>query len=238
MGFPLCGDLMYGGSLPAASIQSAPKNGYGYRTSELLALQCCELSFRDPIKKDNGNTFRIEEGWWSTWLQDYTKSANENPSHEATTGLFDRSSEMKGKQKSDRADDDDDSESSNKSNLKDTASLSRINLSPGKHKYVIVKASKPDILEPEWYVRSASPTECGGLYHADVARSLVEELTKMGYNTHIMGGGRIDYCDMTNHAVVYGFSYGFGKGDHEFVSLIIKKYSDIKSSFDDSDLLY
>ena len=87
---------------------------------------------------------------------------------------------------------------------------------------------------------SASPKECGGAYHADVAKSTLTELNQIGYNAVvIMGGGRIDYVKVMNHAHVYGFSYGFGKGDHEFVSLLIEKYSDnISSSFDNSDLLY
>ena len=121
---------------------------------------------------------------------------------------------------------------------KNELSLPRIQLSPGKHKYIVIKASKPNCSEPEWYVRSSTPAECGGLYHADVAKSLVEQLKQMNYAPVVVGGGRIDFCDNQKHAHVYGFSYGFGKGDHELVSQLIEKYSDFSASFDDSDLLY
>ena len=85
--------------------------------------------------------------------------------------------------------------------------------------------------------KTASPDECGGLFHADVARGLVNELNTAGFDTVVLGGGRIDYDSTKNHARVYGFSYGFGKGDHAFASLLIEQEG-INSSFDDSDALY
>ena len=55
-----------------------------------------------------------------------------------------------------------------------------------------------------------------------------------------MGGGRIDHIESEDvkHAHVFGFSYGFGKGDHEKVASIIEKYSDVIATFDNSDGLY
>lgn len=50
LGFPLCGDNVYGGT---SSI-----NG-GYVSSDMLALQCCELQFPDPDYED-GNSAEIE----------------------------------------------------------------------------------------------------------------------------------------------------------------------------------
>ena len=228
MGFPLCGDVMYGGSLPT---QHTPHHGdFGYRSSDFLSLQCCELIFRDPIQREKQNKFRLEESWWSSWLEEYTKSANDNL-HEATTGASDKSAEIRQLQNMETNDSDIDHSGKNEH-------ISNIQLCPGKNKYVIIKASKPDSTETEWYVRSSSPAECGGVYHADVANSLVKKLKKMGHNPVVKGGGRIDYCEKEGHACVYGFSYGFGKGDHEFVSLLIEKYTNISASFDDSDLLY
>lgn len=237
LGFPLCGDSMYGGSLPVPTTPTditRKGNADGYRSSEYLSLQCCELSFLDPCHNDQRNKFRLAEAWWSMWLQDYTKSTNGNTSLEATTGALDKSAELKEIQNSGVIDEEDNVIN----DIKTTIKLSRIQLCPGKHKYVIIRASKQDDAEAEWYVRSASPTECGGLYHADVAKSLVGELMRMGYKTQVMGGGRIDYDDKRNHALVYGFSYGFGKGDHEFVSHLIEKHSKISASFDNSDQLY
>jgi hypothetical protein len=37
---------------------------------------------------------------------------------------------------------------------------------------------------------------------------------------------------------VFGFSYGFGKGDHEKVASIIEEHTIIVATFDNSDGLY
>jgi 23S rRNA-/tRNA-specific pseudouridylate synthase len=89
MGFPLCGDAMYGGSIPKSTVASlASYNAFGkdvgYLNSELLALQCCELSFPDPdyvvsgkkgkitgIQSDRFNRFRLERAWWTPYLETY-----------------------------------------------------------------------------------------------------------------------------------------------------------------------
>lgn len=49
---------MYGGSeiLPHPSHQDYYHDGY--RNSEFLSLQCCELAFRDPIRPEELNTYR------------------------------------------------------------------------------------------------------------------------------------------------------------------------------------
>lgn len=233
MGFPLCGDSLYGGALTPSSIDETITDNNkpgGYKESECLCLQCCELSFRNPNEHDHMDTFRLEEAWWSTWLQEY----DQNPTlAEATTGSNDNSAKIKAMQ-----------ESSNtnivEKRQKDISKIPMCQLSPGKNKYVIIKATAESARkEPLWFIRSASPHECGGPYHADVARETVSRLNQMGFETQVMGGGRIDFNKETKQALVYGFSYGFGKGDHEFVSLLIEKYDDsISASFDDSDLLY
>ena len=55
-----------------------------------------------------------------------------------------------------------------------------------------------------------------------------------------MGGGRINFLDNNevSHAHVFGFSYGFGKGDHETVAKIIEENTDIIATSDMSDGLY
>ena len=91
-----------------------------------------------------------------------------------------------------------------------------------------------------WFVRSASPLECGGPYHANVAEEIMQQLQSLGYKADVMGGGRIDFCisEELSHAHVFGFSYGFGKGNHQMVASIIEQYTDIVSTFDNSDGLY
>ena len=123
-------------------------------------------------------------------------------------------------------------------NIIATAELpERVLLSQGSNKYIVVRAHLDN--NEEWFVRSASPEECGGPYHANVAESLLQQLHSLGYTTKVMGGGRIDYVkEKVKHAHVFGFSYGFGKGDHEKVSEIIEQHSDIIAIFDNSNGLY
>lgn len=74
----------------------------------------------------------------------------------------------------------------------------------------------------------------------NVAQDLREWIEAVGYTVAVTGGGRIDYRPNENMAVVYGFSYGFGKGDHAFASSLINKWTNgtIRASYDNSEGLY
>ena len=52
-----------------------------------------------------------------------------------------------------------------------------------------------------------------------------------------VGGGRIDYIWESARAHVYGFSYGFGKGDHAKVAYLIAQ-SGITVTYDNSNAVY
>ena len=137
------------------------------------------------------------------------------------------------------------------------AIVESVKLSPGSNKYVLARGrlnkeqqqqvNSDDFIRPSssskcdmWFVRSASPHECGGVYHSDVAQTLKSELLQHSYKiTSIQGGGRIEYDPIAGKAHVFGFSYGYGRGDHKLVSRLIKKHcSDVIATFDDSDDLY
>lgn len=237
MGFPLCGDVLYGGAKGLPHTSHSSEYQPGYVNSEKLGLHCCELEFLDPdyytnakghvngIRSDRWNTFRLEDSWWSPLLSSHSDNISDAPT---TTSDYEIASTIrKSKKKKNQL-------PSPNQNEKNTPN---IRLSPGSHKYVIIKAMQPGF-NPTWFVKSASPVECGGLYHADVAKDIVKELGSKGYDTIVTGGGRIDYDPERKHATVFGFSYGFGKGDHEFVSLLIAKDTEISSTFDNSDSLY
>jgi hypothetical protein len=125
----------------------------------------------------------------------------------------------------------------NNSNNKEVYRIPTVQLSPGVNKYVLIKATLPGSKEIKWFVKSASSKESGGTFHADVARGLLNDLSRANYDTVVCGGGRIDYDPTNQVAHVYGYSYGFGKGDHEYVSLLIQKEG-INATFDNSDNLY
>ena len=95
-GFPLVGDVQYGGAIPTSSDlyrERCAGRCEGFLDSENLALQCCSLEFLDPqppLNDDNRkdseeqcwNTFRLESAFWTPYLKRYnndvaTMSASE-----------------------------------------------------------------------------------------------------------------------------------------------------------------
>jgi len=98
-GFPLVGDAMYGGAIPQSIYIPHPSDKTDdasskkrFVDSEMLALQCCELSFLDPVLKvrekrnrresmflpplsgaEKWNKFRLKDAWWTPFLHIYGK---------------------------------------------------------------------------------------------------------------------------------------------------------------------
>lgn len=246
-GFPLVGDIGYGGALPTPPIPwGSDSITKSIKVPEKLALQCCQLEFIEPmycrdkkdelvgVPSDTWKTFRLERAFWTPMLERYSAITDNEGGSEAT---FSRSDEEDARKLQNVAPDigfDVDADNGVDTNIH---LPQRVKLSPGKNKYVVIEARSRSG-EALQFVRSASPSECGGPYHADVARDVVGELAKLGYSCSVTGGGRIDY--VTPHAHVYGFSYGFGKGDHELVAKIIEEQSEDETyaTFDTSDGLY
>lgn len=263
-GYPLVGDTQYGGARPQQheeqrkifAHQNQQNQPEYYFPSERLALQCSALEFLDPdtvtqldgtcsmTRSQRWNRFRLEQAWWTKMLTTFNDDATGMNSEQATTGTDDTS---------------DSTQPLQKSRLPRPELLPpRVSLSPGKHKYVLLRAvhpSTPDTIE--WFVKSASPGECGGPYHGNVAQDLREWVNAAGYNVTVTGGGRIEYnvsddsahqysgvndedCRVSGRALVYGFSYGFGKGDHEMAAALIADWSKgyIVATVDNSPDLY
>jgi 23S rRNA-/tRNA-specific pseudouridylate synthase len=93
-GFPLVGDVQYGGAVPNTSLMYRERcegRAEGFLNSERLALQCCSLEFLDPRRGDDGlgtdsdngpglamrserwNSFRLDSAFWTSSLDQYTK---------------------------------------------------------------------------------------------------------------------------------------------------------------------
>lgn len=240
VGFPLVGDAQYGGSIPCLEGRSSHISvSSNYMVADRLALQCCELSFLDPdfrthrngtkegVKSDRWNSFRLGKAWWTPLLSHFQSidAANTQADDNPING-FDESSQL----------------------ARVELLPPKVQLALGRHKYVLVKAfdprhdrAKTDSSDVHWFVRSASVTECGGPYHADVARDLVEWIEAAGFKAIVTGGGRAEYTESPKpQALVYGFSYGFGKGDHAKAAAIIREETRnaIDASFDNSVDLY
>jgi len=262
MGFPLVGDVQYGGATP---VEAVPNK---YRDSERLALQCTRLEFLEPVdgvvevedgsthrrrskanaadvdppfvSSDRWNRFELKRAWWSNFVEQYEQDVTDERDDTATISSQDPAF------------------SNNKSTIeKDKNQIvqkgprpdllpHRVQLSAGRNKYVLVRAflppgsTKANDNDPAnyWFVKSASPEESGGPYHGNVARELREWIEACGFEVHVTGGGRIDYDPLQNRCVVYGFSYGFGKGNHEWAAKVIRNTTGMPATFDNDDSLY
>jgi hypothetical protein len=209
-GFPLVGDTQYGGAIPIDA--TAPSTSH--LQPERLALQCCELEFVDPdiYKQDDKddtlimkrskrwNKFRLSSAWWTPLVQEYDEQTKKLSASEATTNMFDVLEKASTTTLA-QADD------SNDKPAKTHLLPERIQLSPGKHKYVLIRATHPKDENMHWFVKSAAPEECGGPYHGNVAQDLCEWIKAAGYSPQVTGGGRIDYDPLTKTCIVYGFRY-------------------------------
>lgn len=194
---------------------------------------------------------RLEDAWWTQFLQDHGPDENDPLSvidldmeHDAVSHGDSTCGQSVGNGIS---------HSTDKCAIRCRADLLPpfVQLSPGKNKYVLAKLRDPETSKALWFVKSAAPDECGGAYHANVARDLVEWIHAVpGYETvdvEITGGGRIDYVpalsSSPSRAHVYGFSYRYGKGDHaRAAAFISSEYSrsgtKISVTYDDSESLY
>ena len=233
-GYPLVGDAQYGGAIPLKLSDADDKVRSGiYSASERLALRCFSLKFLDPdvITKKDGtedlqpsnrwNEYRLDDSWWAPFLEMYKDNSIGG---DTTTTLEDLAYSTLTAQSS----------VGTKSDLLPP----HVELSPGINKYVLVKATSEDTDQILWFVKSASPAECGGPYHANVAEVLVGWLEAVQYTVEVTGGGRIDYNPEKNYAKVYGFSYGFGRGDHAQAAALIGQHSDVFATYDNSASLY
>jgi 23S rRNA-/tRNA-specific pseudouridylate synthase len=233
-GFPLVGDAQYGGAIPVPGYTE-------FVPSEQLALQCCELEFLDPdvsvvkydgtegsTPSDRWNRYRLDRSWWTPVIETFRQSA--------ATDLTTSSADLQGATALSTLPVDMLAPTGNVASG-EISLPPRVSLSPGSLKYVLIKATMTDQADL-WFVKSESPSKCGGPYHANVAKELVEWLAALGFKAEITGGGRIMYDPSKQTAKVFGFSYGFGRGDHIKAAELISEHSDILATYDLSPGLY
>lgn len=210
--------------------------------SESLALQCSALEFLNPLshiesgntrydvprRSDKWNSFHLHQAFWTAFLKQYEAETSKLSPLQATFSLTEEARVCKHSEQPLRR-------------VEDATLPPRVSLSSGSNKYVLIRATN-DSLEGEelFFVKSASPDECGGLYHANVAEELLSQLNNLGLTASVIGGGKIDYVetDDLSHAHIYGFSYAFGKGNHEMVASIVEAHTDTVATFDNSGGTY
>jgi 23S rRNA-/tRNA-specific pseudouridylate synthase len=83
LGFPLVGDVQYGGAIPSTSseyMKNCRGRAEGFLDSEALALQCSTLEFLDPDVTDDSDkvqrsdrwlSFHLDEAFWTPFIERY-----------------------------------------------------------------------------------------------------------------------------------------------------------------------
>ena len=252
LGYPLVGDEQYGGAVPTTCRKIDPN------PPQLLALQCSKVGFfdadystvwnkrkhRDVIRgfpSDRWISASLERAWWTLLLEEAEASSSGITSSQDFE-ILEKQQQQQQRELSSLTDE-----------RRPDLLPPSIQLSPGRNKYVLVelKEADNDNGRVRWFVKSGSPKECGGPYHADVAQGLLEWIEAAGYPNKkvvVTGGGRIDYDPEKATAHVYGFSYGYGKGKHAKVAELINlqqcsstssaQENRITATYDNSDSLY
>mmetsp|Transcript_19435 Transcript_19435/g.44269 ORF Transcript_19435/g.44269 Transcript_19435/m.44269 type:complete len:202 (-) Transcript_19435:173-778(-) len=102
-------------------------------------------------------------------------------------------------------------------------SLPSVHLDEGVHKYVLIRAVEPATADGAAdRDRTFVVSKRGAAYHRDVAEPFVDRLLEGGWaEVRITGGGRIHLDAVGRKVKVYGFSYGFGKGNHRWATKVI-----------------
>ncbi|XP_078082845.1 14 kDa phosphohistidine phosphatase [Mustelus asterias] len=94
----------------------------------------------------------------------------------------------------------------------------------GVFKYVLIRIWQEDGNGKEKnIVRGWASAE----YHADIYDEVSTCIEKKGLHCECQGGGRIDHNSAEKKILVYGYSIGFGRANHEITTTILKsRYPD------------
>uniref|UniRef100_A0A0N5A2X2 Sex-regulated protein janus-B n=1 Tax=Parastrongyloides trichosuri TaxID=131310 RepID=A0A0N5A2X2_PARTI len=88
----------------------------------------------------------------------------------------------------------------------------------GVFKYILIEATDKETKEKKMIVRGYK--HCP--YHADILDEVKEKETKDA-KFKCVGGGRINHDSENKSILVYGYSVGYGKADHQISVDILKK---------------
>lgn len=112
-----------------------------------------------------------------------------------------------------------------------TSILPSVEICEGAHKYVQITAARNGI-EQTFVVSRRNAA-----YHRNAAEPFIEKLRRSGYyDIEVTGGGRVAFDEDQKEISIYGYSYGFGKADHERSAEIVRqdeRYKDYHVSWSD-----
>ncbi|XP_021933692.1 14 kDa phosphohistidine phosphatase-like isoform X1 [Zootermopsis nevadensis] len=105
----------------------------------------------------------------------------------------------------------------------------------GTFKYVLIKVYGGKKADSSEEVKTVVRGFKWGEYHGNIYDKTSEAVQALGLDSECIGGGRIKHDAAAKKILVYGYSQGFGKADHEVtVSLLKKKYTDYNISWSDA----
>ncbi|KAI1730799.1 janus/Ocnus family (Ocnus) domain-containing protein [Ditylenchus destructor] len=107
--------------------------------------------------------------------------------------------------------------------MADLASIPNVDIDPsGVFKYILIKVSSKSSDANKLIVRGYQ--RCS--YHADIFDE-VKHSAGTSFKLKCLGGGRINHDSTNKKILVYGYSQGFGRADHQkSVDVLKEKYSD------------
>ncbi|KAL3792000.1 hypothetical protein HJC23_011129 [Cyclotella cryptica] len=98
-----------------------------------------------------------------------------------------------------------------------------VSIDEGAHKYVLITACAPrapNSSSRKTFVYSKRGAE----YHRNVAEHFLPMLERSGYyDIRITGGGRIIRDTNNKYIKIFGYSYGFGRADHQLAVDIVRE---------------
>jgi phosphohistidine phosphatase len=100
-------------------------------------------------------------------------------------------------------------------------SISSVEIAPGRHKYVLIKATFIPTGKEQYIVTSKQRAA----YHRDAAEPMIDKLEQSGMycDVEVTGGGRVWY-DVENKKIeIFGYSYGFGLANHAISQQVIQE---------------
>jgi len=107
--------------------------------------------------------------------------------------------------------------------------VSSVIIANGAYKYVLISAKASEESAKESYFVTSKK---GAHYHRNAAEPLIHMLESNGYsNINVLGGGRIMLDEEKKEISIFGYSYGFGRADHEISKNVIEadsRYKDFK----------
>ncbi|KAL7488586.1 hypothetical protein ACHAW6_014181 [Cyclotella cf. meneghiniana] len=99
-----------------------------------------------------------------------------------------------------------------------------VSIDEGAHKYVLMTAYTPGAPSSSSRKRTFVYSKQGADYHRNVAEYLLPMLERSGYyDILITGGGRIIKDSSKNYIKIFGYSYGFGRADHQLAVEVVRE---------------